>query len=362
VNKGERVTIYRIAQEAGVSVSTVSRVLTGSARVAEDKRRAIDAAIERHKFRPNAMARNLARKQSKVIGCILPDVSHPFYGAAFLGAESRAVSLGYSLLLGNTLNDNTTHVTHVESRLLSVMLEKQVDGIIMMGGRVNETRVIAAHRDEMRQVLSEVPVVTACGRMKDVDCWSVEINEAHGIQLAINYLAGLGHRSIGFLGGVRGIEPSDTRMESFRVSLADHDLPLQKSMCIESGFGIEDGRRAMETLLSMRRKPTALLCFNDLVAVGALYMTRKNGIRVPEDISLIGVDNIPLVEYVYPRLTTVDLDPRRQGETALELMVEILEGRKPRQHVVLQPRLAIRDSCHRPPALPLPRPGGARRG
>jgi DNA-binding LacI/PurR family transcriptional regulator len=350
MKKGERVTIYRIAQEAGVSVSTVSRVLTGSAHVTEEKRRAIEASIGRHKFRPNAMARNLARKQSKVIGCILPDVSHPFYGAAFLGAESRAVSLGYSLLLGNTMNDNTMHVTHVESRLLSVMLEKQVDGIIMMGGRVNETKVIATHRDEVRQVLSEVPVVTACGRMKDVDCWSVEINETHGVQLAVNYLVGLGHRSIGFLGGVRGIEPTDTRMESFRASLEDHGLPFQRSLCIESGFSIEDGRTAMEALLSMRRRPTALLCFNDLVAIGALYITRKNGLRVPEDISLVGVDNIPLGEYVYPRLTTVDLDPRRQGETALNLMVDILEGRKPRQHILLTPRLSIRDSCHRPAA------------
>jgi DNA-binding LacI/PurR family transcriptional regulator len=340
-----RATIYSIAREAGVSVSTVSRVLTGSARVAEEKRRAVDEAIRRHNYRPSLVARRLARKQSRVIGFIIPDVSHPFYGAAFLGAENRAVSLGYSLLLGNTLNDNTTHVTNVESRLLSVMLETQVDGIIMMGGRVNETTAIPAHVDEMQQVMAQVPVVTASGRMQGVDCLSVEVNEAHGMQLAVNYLVTLGHRKIGFVGGYHGIEPSDTRMRSFRSCLEDHGLSCDETWCIEGGFDIEGGRTVMEAFLSLRHRPTAVICFNDLVAIGALYEARKNGLRVPEDVSLVGVDNISLGEYVYPRLTSVNLDARRQGATAVDLMVDTLEGKKSRRHLVLLPRLSIRDSC-----------------
>jgi DNA-binding LacI/PurR family transcriptional regulator len=342
-----RVTIYRIAAEAGVSVSTVSRVLTGNARVGEDKRRAVEEVIRRHHFRPNAMARSLTRRQSRVIGCILPDVSHPFYGAAFLGAENRAVELGYSLLLGNTLNDRVGHVTHVESRLLEVMLEKQVDGIIMMGGRVHEARAIPEHEEEMRMVLAQVPVVTASGRMKGVDCYSVECDEAAGIGLAVNYLANLGHRTIGFLGGMQGIEPSDTRMASHRTALQEHGLRYAPEWCVESGFGIEDGGNAMETFLSMRERPTALVCFNDLTAIGALYTLRKDGLRVPEDVSIVGVDDIPLAEYVVPRLTTVDLDARGQGGTAVDLMARILSGERPPRHVVMQPHLAIRDSCHR---------------
>jgi DNA-binding LacI/PurR family transcriptional regulator len=343
---GRSVTIYRIAREAGVSVSTVSRVLTGAARVSEGKRLAVEAVINRHGFRPNAMARNLGRRQSLVIGFILPDVTHPFYGAAFLGAESRALELGYSLLLGNTMNDNIRHVTNVESRLLSIMLEKQVDGIIMMGGRVNETRVIPEHLEEMQRVMAQVPIVIAGGRMKGVDCWSISLDEAHGVGLAVNYLAALGHQDLGFLGGIRGIEPTDSRMEGFRRGLADHGMRVNPDWFVESGFTIEDGRSAMEAFLLMRDRPTALVCFNDLTAVGALYAARKNGLRVPEELSIIGVDNIPLSEYVVPRLTSIDLDARQQGVKAVNVMVEILEKKSPRRNFVLQPRLVIRDSCY----------------
>ena len=342
-----RVTIYRIAQEAGVSAATVSRVLTGNAKVAEAKRRNIAEAIARHNYRPNAAARSLKRQNSRVVGFILPDISHPFYGSAFLGAENQAVERGYSLLLGNTLNDRVGHVTHVESRLLEIMLEKQVDGIVMMGGRVNETRVIPEHRDQLKHILASVPLVTACGRIRGVECWSVEIDEAHGIGLAVNYLAALGHRDIGFLGGVAGIEPTDTRWSCFRAALEDHGLAVRAPWCVESGFGIEDGKSAMEAVLPMRGRPTALLCFNDLVAIGALYAARKSGLRIPEDMSIVGIDNIALSEFVFPGLTSVNLDAVRCGATAVNLIADVLEGRQPNRRVMLQPDLIIRDSCRR---------------
>ncbi len=345
-NEGRSVTIYRIAREAGVSVSTVSRVLTGAAPVSEAKRSAVEAVIQRHGFRPNAMARNLGRRQSLVIGFILPDVTHPFYGAAFLGAESRALELGYSLLLGNTMNDNISHPTNVESRLLSIMLEKQVDGIIMMGGRVNEARVIPEHLEEVRRVMAQVPVVTAGGKFKSFDCWSVSLDEVHGIGLAVNYLAALGHRDIGFLGGIKGIEPTDARVEGFLRGMQDHGMKVRPEWIVESGFAIDEGKSAMEAFLLMRVRPTALVCFNDLTAIGALYAARKNGLRVPEELSMVGVDNIPLSEYVVPRLTSVDLDARRQGAKAVDLMVEILKKKSPGRNIVLKPRLVIRDSCY----------------
>jgi DNA-binding LacI/PurR family transcriptional regulator len=274
-------------------------------------------------------------------------VSHPFWGSAFLGAESQAVERGYSLLLGNTLNDRAGHVTHVESRLLEVMLDKRVDGIILMGGRVNEARPIPEHRDEVRRVLSQVPVVT-CGRMKGLGCWTVEIDEPHGIALAVDHLVSLGHRRLGFLGGMRGIEPTDTRIAAFGASLEDHGLPFEPAWCIESGFGIEEGKTAMEAFLTMRDRPTALVCFNDMTAIGVLTAARTGGLRIPEELSVVGIDNIALADVVHPRLTSVDLDARRYGSSAVGLMVDVLEARQPRRHVVLEPTLVVRDSCQRP--------------
>ena len=353
----KRVTIYQIATEAGVSPSTVSRVLTGNARVGPEKRRAVEDAIERHQFRPNAMARSLTRRESRVIGCILPDVSHPFWGAAFLGAENRAMELGYSLLLGNTMNDRVGHVTHLESRLLEVMLEKQVDAILMMGGRVQETRAIPEHLEEMRGVLRHVPVVTASGRMAGMDCHSVEADEGLGVRTAVNYLVTLGHTRIGFLGGVRGIEPSDTRMGCHRAALHERGLEYVESWCVEGGFGVDEGKAAMETFLSMTHRPTAMICFNDLTAMGAVHTLRRSGLRVPEEMSIVGIDNIPMSEYITPRLTTVDLDPYGQGQTALDLLAGILDGKPTERHVVIQPRLVIRDSCQRLTAAPQEKAG-----
>lgn len=343
----ERVTIYRIAREAGVSVASVSRVLTGNARVAEEKRRRIEEAISKHSFRPSAIARSLKRQKSRVIGVILPDVSHPFWGSAFLGAESQAVERGYSLLLGNTLNDRAGHVTHVESRLLEVMLDKRVDGIILMGGRVNEARPIPEHRDEVRRVMSQVPVVT-CGRMKGLGCWTVEIDEPRTVALAVDHLVALGHRRLGFLGGMRGIEPTDARIAAFGALLQGHGLPFEPAWCVEGGFGIEDGKATTESFLAMRDRPTALVCFNDMTAIGVLSAARQCGLRVPEELSVVGIDNIALTEFVHPRLTSVDLDARRYGSSAVALMVDVLEARRPRRHVVLEPSLIVRDSCTRP--------------
>jgi DNA-binding LacI/PurR family transcriptional regulator len=345
---GQNVTIYQIAKEAGVSVSTVSRILTGSVRVADDKRETVEAVILKHNYRPNPAARNPRQSRSKVLGFILPDVAHPYFENAFLGAESRAIELGYLTLLGNTMNDNASHVTNVESRILQMMLEKRVDGIIMMGGRVNEPSLIPEHREEMFRIITQVPVVTAGGRFSDIDCCSVEMDEEYGIDQAINYLVALGHRQIGFLGGKRGINPSDFRMDCLRGKILDHGMSFEPRWVVESGFTIEDGQSAMESFLMMHDRPTALLCFNDLIAIGALYVARKNGIRVPEDLSIIGMDNIPLAEYIVPQLTTVDLDPVLQGSRAVDLMVAMIEDRNPERRVVIQPRLVIRDSCHRP--------------
>jgi LacI family transcriptional regulator len=340
-----KITIYEIAREAGVSPSTVSRVLTGSARVHEDKRRKVEEVVRRHRYRPSALARALSKRQSGVIGFILPDISHPYYGTIFLGAENRAVEKGYSLILGNTLNDNVDHVTHMETRLLDVMLDKGAEGIILAGGRVQETQPIEEHLEQMQWICGRVPVVTVSGRIQGTPCWSVEQDDARGVELAVNYLVTLGHRAIGYLGGVMGIEPSDTRRRSLRKSLEAHGLEWRDEWCRDGGFDIEDGREGLEKFLQMRHRPTAIIAFNDLNAIGAIYTARKNGLRVPEDLSIVGIDNIPLVEYVVPRITSVDLRPREQGSRAVDIMAGILRGENPRRHTVLEPELVIRDSC-----------------
>ena len=145
----EKVTIYRIASEAGVSAATVSRVLNGNTRVSSEIRERVEGLIEQYAFHPNAMARGLTGQRSHVMGFIIPDITNPYWGALFLGAERQALELGYSLFLANTLNDNTQHATNLESRYLKAMRQQQVDGILIAGGRVHEHDVIPEHLREL---------------------------------------------------------------------------------------------------------------------------------------------------------------------------------------------------------------------
>jgi DNA-binding LacI/PurR family transcriptional regulator len=225
------------------------------------------------------------------------------------------------------------------------MTDKQVDGIILAGGRVHETAAIHEHLEQIRDISTRIPVVTVAGRMKGLDCRSVEADEHRAMELAVNYLVALRHARIGFLGGSRGIEPTDTRMSCFAALLRIHGLEELPEWCVEGGFDMQHGRATMEAFLQMRERPTAIVAFNDLNAIGAIHTALKNGLRVPEEVSVVGIDNIALTEYVMPTVTTVDLRPREQGRAAVDVMVDLLAGRTPKRHTVLEPRLVIRDSC-----------------
>lgn len=344
----ERITIYSIAREAGVSPATVSRVLNGTQRVSAGRRERIEELIKKYNFRPSAIARSLTGRNTRVLGFIQPDISHPYYNTLFLATEKRALELGYTILLGNTLNDNMMHVNNMESHYMRLMGEKHVDGILIAGGRIQDTSFGEDYKAEFGAFITHTPIITVSGRLSWIECPSVTVDEKIGISLMVNYLVSLRHERIGFLGGIRGIEPTDTRLSTFRECLAGHGLEYREAWHLEGGFSSEDGRTAMESLLQLRDKPTAVLCFNDLTAIGAISTAQRAGLDVPRDISIAGIDNIGLVEFIHPPITTVDLRAPEQGQTAVQMLVDILNGKPCAEHAVVEPRLVIRGSCERP--------------
>ena len=224
-----------------------------------------------------------------------------------------------------------------------------VDGILICGGRVHEHTVIPEHRRELAEYLEKLPIVTVSGRMPGLDSPSVSCDEAAGIELMVNYLSSVKHRRIGFLGGIRGIEPTDTRIDALIRSLAERGVEYRSEWCVEGhGFDMDSGRQSMEALLQLREQPSAVICFNDLVAIGATYTAQRHGLNVPRDISIVGIDNIPLSEFIYPPITTVDLRAAEQGTLAVELLVDLLAGHASSIERVVSPRLVIRDSCSAP--------------
>ena len=344
----EKITIYRIAREAGVSPATVSRVLNRTQPVSSGKRERVEALIKQYSFRPSAIARSLSGQNTRILGFIQPDISHPYYNSLFLAAEQRALELGYTIFLGNTLNDNAFRINNMESHYIRLMQEKHVDGVLISGGRIHDVDLSQDYMDEFRECLARTPIVTVSGRLPWFECPSVSVDERLGISLMVNYLSSLKHERFGFLGGVRGIEPTETRLETFRTSLLEHGLEFRDEWHLESGFGIEDGRRAMESLLQLREKPSAVLCFNDLTAIGAIFAAQKSGLDVPRDISIAGIDNLTFGRYLHPAITTVDLRGPEQAQMAVQKLVDLLNGCPQPVHTVVEPRLAIRESCARP--------------
>lgn len=341
----KNVTIYTIAEEAGVSAATVSRYLTGSANVKESNRRKIEEIIKKYNYRPNALARNLSNQETKTLGLVVPDVSAPFYSTVLLEAERVALEMGYSILLCNTMNDNIITNTNVEMRYIEFLLSKQVDGLIIMGGHIDNLRTAPEYLDRLSNIIGRVPVVMINGEIEGLDCYRIKTDSNIGIEQLVDYLVSLNHEKIAFIGGYVDIQPTMRRLEAVRKSLAKHGIEFNSQWFIEDDFSVQAGKDSMEKLLNMKDRPTAVICVNDMVAVGALHTATKMGVKVPEEISITGFDNTFLTECVVPEITTVDLYPKKLARTAVEVMIGHLEGNEVEKDIVIDSQLVIRDSC-----------------
>lgn len=341
----KKTTIYTIAKDAGVSPSTVSRYLTGNANISDEKREKIRHAIEKYNYIPNPSAQNLSNQESRMLGFIIPDVTHPFYGTAFMEAERYAMEYGYTLILCNTLNDNLLCNTNVELRYFDFLREKQVDGIVIIGGHINETHDGDEYIKRLECLANQIPLVLVNSEVKNVNCYKIMSDEESGISTIINYLISCGHREIGFIGGVRGIQPTDKRMNIVKKALIENGISPVDEWFIEGGFDIQSGKKLFNELLRMKEKPTALICFNDLIAIGLIYAAAHRGVRVPEDVSILGFDNIYLDEYVSPALTSLDLMPAQLGKLAVKTLIKHLKGATLPREIMVPTNLVIRDSC-----------------
>lgn len=341
-----KVSIQTVAEEAGVSPSTVSRVLTGNAPVNPEKREKIEAIINKYNYRPNYASGASATTAKKILGIVLPDVTHPYYGEAFVGAEAMALENGYGTLLGNTMNDRQASGHEMETMLFDLMIERNVSGLLLLGGSLDDENMSDKKAQQLCNLGSRIPLLTP-GVAKPSWGGSTLVWNSSSIKRAAHYLLSLKHRRLGFLGGEPGINPTETRRHALIEAIEDADLPFRPEWFVYSGFSIEDGVTAMERLLQNREIPTAIMCVNDLVAVGVMHTAQKHGLRVPGDISIIGFDNIPLSKYLSPTLTTIDLKPREVGRMAAELLIDAIEKRGRSRHLVIETELVIRDSCRR---------------
>lgn len=336
---GEKLTIYEIASEAGVSIATVSRVLRGEANVSEATRKRVQDVIDSRNYRPSSIARGLTSKTTHSLGIILPKLLNPHYAMIFTGAQEEARSHGYTMNLFPWSSLDTR-----EYNPAAMLAERRLDGLIVCVEYLppnHEEQVHAALRD-LRQYM---PVVLIGCVPLSYDFPAVTQNTAAMVQEVVRYLTGLGHERIAFIGGVEEDTDPLRRDVGYENGLRDARLPYTASYRVYCRGTAEDGSAALDGMLDSLKPeywPTAVIALNDLVAMGCMDAARKRGLSVPEGLSVIGCDNLFCAPYLTPPLTSIDPHQQRIGARAVQLLI----SRENRQETANWD-LVERESCAR---------------
>ena len=326
-------TIADVAREAGVSRQTVSRVLNNKGEIREATSLRVREVIDRLGYRPCTLARGLATRRTLTFGLIVPDIANPFFADISRGADDTAHAAGFSLVLCNTVEDPEREVD-----LLRTLEQRSVDGVVLCSPRLPEDGLVG--------LMKRHPAVVLINRCLP-DCNTVCVDDAGGARLLVRHLLSGGRRAIGCLAGSPLSHSSDERVAGYVEALtAAGEQPDPGRIVRCSQPDIDGGHAATCALLTARPEIDAVVCHNDLVAVGALRACAELNRRVPEDVAIAGADDILLASLVTPSLTTLRSDRQALGATAVRLLLDQLSGEsKDWKTVVIPPELIVRASA-----------------
>lgn len=322
-------TVKEIAAIAKVSVATVSRALQRPELVSEETRQRIHEVVKRLGYTPNALARNLRTARTRLIIALLPDIANPFFSEVIRGIEQVAHENGYSVLLGETQSSLVREQAYAD-----MVAARQADGIITM-----------SHRVPAISIDGRLPVVNACEYVKDKKISSVYIDNVAAAGAAVDYLVALGHRDIAFIAGPSSSPICVDREQGYQLALQRAKISASSALTVVGDFSIEAGERAIDLLLSQRQSFSAVFCSNDEMAIGAMRALISHGLRVPEDVSVVGFDDIRFARYTSPPLTTVAQPKNALGREAMTMLIELLnDPQVPPRKRVLSADLVVRGS------------------
>jgi LacI family transcriptional regulator len=305
-----------IAREAGVSASTVSRIINGTVKVSEELKAAVEAAITRHDFRPDAAARGLALGRTLTIGVLSQSIDSPFYAEGLRGVELRLLQAGYAALF---MSGNWNEVD--EERCMREFINRGVDGIIMFSGRLSDAAV--------KDFAKRVPIVVTGRSLKAPAVCSLPIDDRVGAVLAMRHLIALGHRRIAFITGSENHPDALQRLAGYKAGLQEAKIPFDPNLVATGDWHEEGGLRATIRLVESGRDFTALFCINDQTAHGAYLGLFRKGLSVPGDISVVGFDDLRSSSYTLPPLASVRQSVGLLGERSVEGILALIAGRRP---------------------------------
>ncbi len=338
----KELTIYDIAREAGVSASTVSRILSDSPGVRPEKRERVRAIIEKHNFRPNALARGLSETHSKLITMLCPDVRNAYYANLFLECERAAFERGYTLVLNSTFTQEA-----LEIAFLNKSVGQRAECVVVCGGLVDWLPIPEKYLAALESVSERIPLVVA-GNADIKNCYQIYIDQNAAMRLALRHLSALGHRNIAFLHGYSHIYQTQEKLKAFGEGMAAEGLKVNEEFVLDAGeFSEAAGFSAMNRILSLSKLPTAVIAINDMVAAGALQAILRLGYSCPEDFSLVGFDDSHITDLTRPHITSVHYDYRAYGKAIIDTAMAAIQNQECPRRIVIPCSLSIKESCRK---------------
>ena len=335
MTKHKHITLLQVANHAGVSRATASLVVRDSKKPSDSTREKVLNSIQVLGYIYDRVAANLRSKSSSTVGLIIMDLANPFYSELLIGIHQELTKYGQAVILGTTFNSYDT-----QSRLLATMLEHRVGGIILFAVPGSKNEII-------EQILYwDIPVVLVGRKIPEANCDYVGVDNVIGGQLAVDHLIQKGHRRIAFLGGPSQLTSWQERKQGYDNAHRQAGIAIDTSLVIEGPVTRESGVELIQQILRIPDPPTAIFCYNDIVALGAMMKLKEMGLTPGRDIGIIGFDDIPEATMLTPRLTTISSFPRLMGVQAGTLLHNRMQGLNIEpQSIILQPKLIVRESC-----------------
>jgi LacI family repressor for deo operon, udp, cdd, tsx, nupC, and nupG len=337
VQQQKLATIEDVAAIAGVSIATVSRAINEPTKVADETRRRVTDAIAQTGYTTNAMARSLRMRRSNMILILAPDVGDPNFSNILVGLETEASKRGYGVLIGNTQNDPDR-----ESDYLRFISSNQADGLILLTGHLPYGFGQEGSQARLPPIVAVNEPVSAGGVP------FVGVDNFEGARIAAEHLISQGHRRIAYIGRSTARAVSQLRERGYRAALAGAGIEIDPMLILDGDGTTESGRQAAEHMFVRDRLPTAFLCVNDATALGVIIALNTRRYDLPRQFSIMGFDDISFASFVTPSLTTMKQPRLRIGEVAMDMLLGLLEGKRPDQNeVLLRSELIVRNSVAR---------------
>jgi DNA-binding LacI/PurR family transcriptional regulator len=329
--------IRTVAQRANVSIATVSRTINHNPSVNAKMAKRVWEAIRELDYFPNTQARALVSGRSGIFGLIVSEITNPFFPELIQGFEDVAVANGYEILVSSTNYDPKRMALCIRR-----MLERKVEGVAVMTFGIEEP---------LLEQLAErnVPLVFVDLGPERPSISLLKVDYHHGIRQGVQHLAALGHRNISFISGPKRLHSAQSRLDAFSLSLRECGIPLDPAWLVEGDHTLEGGIRAMEKLLTGKKLPTAVMCSNDMTAIGVLHKLYRAGLRAPDDLSIIGFDDIQMARVTIPPLTSIQMSRLELARAAVTALRAYAEGTASHREYRIETHLVVRESTGYPP-------------